>query len=252
VPAAFDRAYRDSDVIFFEAYIDASVSPHAESTITRLGMLGWCGNLRHHITEHTYDAVEAYLLEMRNTSPNPVYDALLDRKHGFQKYSPGLLAMTLSSIAASEYGVSPDYGLESYLAKKAHRDGKPIGGLEPPTYQMRLLKTLNRAEADRLLRITMKNATHADWYFDSMISSWKSGNLSRMKTLIANDYPADNALTRKLIQRRNANWLPTIEAMLQGTEIGNSMFVVGAAHVLGPGSVIELLEAKGYRVKQLY
>ena len=52
-----------------------------------------------------------------------------------------------------------------------------------------------------------------------------------------------------LLVERNRNWIPEIEKKLAGDR--NVMFIVGAAHLVGECSVIELLEQKGLKLTQL-
>jgi uncharacterized protein YbaP (TraB family) len=52
-----------------------------------------------------------------------------------------------------------------------------------------------------------------------------------------------------LLTQRNLNWVPKIEKILETDQI--PMIVVGAAHLVGPDSVVGLLEKKGYKVEQM-
>jgi uncharacterized protein YbaP (TraB family) len=62
----------------------------------------------------------------------------------------------------------------------------------------------------------------------------------------AKDYPE---VHQKLIVERNHRWLAQIEKMIaQG---GNTIVVVGAAHLVGKDGVVELLKQRGYGVEQL-
>jgi uncharacterized protein YbaP (TraB family) len=56
-------------------------------------------------------------------------------------------------------------------------------------------------------------------------------------------------LYRPLTVDRNRKWLPRIEQLLN--ERQDYLVVVGALHLVGRQSVIDLLERKGYKVKQL-
>jgi uncharacterized protein len=56
-------------------------------------------------------------------------------------------------------------------------------------------------------------------------------------------------LYRPLTVDRNRKWIPQIERLLDARE--DYLVVVGALHLVGTDSVIDLLERKGYKVKQL-
>jgi len=49
------------------------------------------------------------------------------------------------------------------------------------------------------------------------------------------------------LKSRNEIWVGKIEAMLE--EPGTRLIAVGAGHLAGEDSVIEMLEAKGYEVE---
>ena len=55
-------------------------------------------------------------------------------------------------------------------------------------------------------------------------------------------------IENRLLRRRNIQWVKKIEEMM--AEDKNIFIIVGAGHLIGPGSVVALLKQKGYRVKQ--
>jgi uncharacterized protein YbaP (TraB family) len=54
---------------------------------------------------------------------------------------------------------------------------------------------------------------------------------------------------RRMNQERNEKWLETIEGFLRDDKV--YLVVVGALHLAGDGSLIELLRARGYSLDQL-
>jgi uncharacterized protein YbaP (TraB family) len=51
-----------------------------------------------------------------------------------------------------------------------------------------------------------------------------------------------------LLYDRNASWIPAIEKLHAG---GGGFVAVGALHLIGPRSVLDLLAHKGYRVTRI-
>ena len=51
-----------------------------------------------------------------------------------------------------------------------------------------------------------------------------------------------------LLYRRNASWIAAIEKM---HATGNAFIAVGALHLMGPRSVLELLAQKGFRIARV-
>ena len=64
-------------------------------------------------------------------------------------------------------------------------------------------------------------------------------------TLMGVTAAEQEAMMQDLLLARNAAWIPGIEA---AAAKGPSFVAVGALHLLGPGSVIERLEAKGWAI----
>lgn len=57
-----------------------------------------------------------------------------------------------------------------------------------------------------------------------------------------------DAFMNDILYKRNADWIPAIEKLHNA---GGGFIAVGAAHMIGKKSVIELLEKKGYKVTRL-
>ena len=56
------------------------------------------------------------------------------------------------------------------------------------------------------------------------------------------------AATKELIYDRNAAWIPTLDGLFAK---GDAFVAVGAGHLVGPKSVVELLTTKGYKVTRV-
>jgi hypothetical protein len=56
-------------------------------------------------------------------------------------------------------------------------------------------------------------------------------------------------LYQSLIVERNNKWIRNIEGCLNGS--GNTMVVVGAAHLVGADGLVNLLRKRGYKVVKL-
>jgi uncharacterized protein YbaP (TraB family) len=56
-------------------------------------------------------------------------------------------------------------------------------------------------------------------------------------------------IAQRLLDQRNARWIPKIEAELKTGK--PTAIVAGALHFAGPNSVITMLQKRGYTVEQL-
>ncbi|MBH1944341.1 TraB/GumN family protein [Erythrobacter sp. YJ-T3-07] len=60
---------------------------------------------------------------------------------------------------------------------------------------------------------------------------------------------ADDEIREALLERRNAAWMPRIARLLESDS--HPLIAVGAAHMVGKGGLVALIEAKGYTVRRV-
>jgi uncharacterized protein YbaP (TraB family) len=82
-----------------------------------------------------------------------------------------------------------------------------------------------------------------------LVETWKAGNAHALGELIFSSFQEFPVLKAKLFEERNQRWIQKIEPWLQDNE--DYLIIVGAGHLLGEGSVIQLLQKKGYIPAQL-
>lgn len=70
-----------------------------------------------------------------------------------------------------------------------------------------------------------------------------------MEELYIKDLKLYPKLYQTLIVDRNDKWVRNIEGYLNGS--GNTMVVVGAAHLVGADGLVNLLRKRGYKVIKL-
>jgi uncharacterized protein len=78
---------------------------------------------------------------------------------------------------------------------------------------------------------------------DSMVHAWQRGDTRWFENEVRSDLGRDPALYQSLLGERNRKWVPKIEALLN--EDRNYLVIVGTGHLVGKGSVIELLKKDG-------
>jgi uncharacterized protein len=82
-----------------------------------------------------------------------------------------------------------------------------------------------------------------------LISPWPRGPPAEMAKLLQEGFDEYPDLYRPLTVDRNRKWIAQIEQLLDGRD--DYLVVVGALHLVGTDSVIDLLSRKGYKIKQL-
>ena len=81
----------------------------------------------------------------------------------------------------------------------------------------------------------------------ALVDEWADGDVAGLGAIMAdpNSIGGDAAYERLLVER-NENWIPQIKAMLDAP--GTVVIAVGAAHLAGPDSVVNMLRAEGLEV----
>jgi len=80
-----------------------------------------------------------------------------------------------------------------------------------------------------------------------MIDAWRSGELDALADTLMDEFAAFPALYDALVVERNHSWLDVLATYLEGPQ--RHLVVVGALHLVGPDSVLELLTARGFHVE---
>lgn len=238
LPDIYEEAYQASDRIFFEVDLAEMEGPQAQAMILQMGMLPQGQTLQDVLKPETYKRVQAYLAKRGLGGPM------------FDRFNPGMMGITISAMEAQFMGATPENGVEKVFDTKARKDGKPVLALETAEFQMGLFNKLSGDDADKFLNMTLDDIEESPEKLGELIDAWKKGDTNTMDEMINESFEPDDDVAKLLLYDRNANWIPAIEKQLK-REGGNTMFIVGAGHLVGKGSVIDLLEQKGYTAKQL-
>lgn len=164
-----------------------------------------------------------------------------------QPMKPWFVALNLVAIKLQSLGVDASVGVDRYLAERAKAAGKPTRGLETLEFQIGLLDQLSKTDQDLMLRETVRELDLLDKNFDDIVQAWKRGDAEALTGLLLAGMKEYPEVYQKIIVERNRRWVPEIEKFVHR---GDVMVAVGAAHLLGPDGVIEMLKTKGYSVEQ--
>jgi len=167
---------------------------------------------------------------------------LLDRQR------PWLTALQLSYAAALRAGHRPEAGVEAALLGQAQRRRMRVSHLETPAQQVRVLAELSAADEMRFLQLTLADIEAGPAAMDAMDRAWARGDVDALERLLAPEWQAaGRGIHEAVILERNRDWADQIEARLAGS--GRVFIAVGAAHLVGEDSVVDLLRQRGIAVE---
>ncbi|MEL7311463.1 MAG: TraB/GumN family protein [Pseudomonadota bacterium] len=162
---------------------------------------------------------------------------------------PWLAAMTITQVAMMSQGFDPTVGVEMHFTQAAGEDGKPIEGLETLDEQIDALATMDMDDQVDFLMMTLSDMDELDSMINTMVSAWRAGDVQRMVEDLIEPMNENPDVSEAMLLKRNRNWIETIEAQLQRDD--DVMILVGAAHLVGEGSVNDLLTQKGYELRRV-
>jgi hypothetical protein len=238
LPAVAEAAYEDAEQLVMEIDLDDPLGgdPGAMLGLMQQTALLPDGTSLREVMGADYDAVNARAQE------SGLDLALFDR------FAPWLVAITILQLELTKRGFSPELGVEQTLATRAIADGKPILGLETAEQQFSLLAGLPLPQQKRFLIMTLEDAAQLDEQVDDLIRAWKTGDAETLSRLLSEEFAEFPELYKALTEDRNREWLDDIVDLLDDRD--DYLVVVGALHLVGRNSVVDLLQQRGYEVTQ--
>ncbi len=163
-------------------------------------------------------------------------------------FAPWFVATTLLELELGKRGFSPEHGIEHTLATRAVRDRKPIEGLETVAQQLGLLAGMPLPMQKRFLIMTLEGSAELDEELGELLRAWRTGDTAALARLLAAEFEQFPDLYRTLTVDRNRAWTARLVDLLDDHD--DYLVVVGALHLVGRDSVVELLAKRGFTVVQ--
>ena len=151
-------------------------------------------------------------------------------------------------------GYDARFGVESYLLQR-----KPaavaIAELESFDSQLALMEALDPAV---FLKYSLEDFANTTQQMEQLVNAWRCGDHAALAEVLfstrdtkaalsAADQAAIDQLMYRMFDERNAGMANRIREYLNSGK-GDYFVVVGAGHLLGEGSVVDLLQQQGYQV----
>jgi uncharacterized protein YbaP (TraB family) len=165
-------------------------------------------------------------------------------------FRPWFAALTISTAAMTRAGYDPASGVDSKIEGIFRARNITPKGLETAEEQIKVFAGMTPEQELEYLRETMEEYHDAPTELDKMVQQWSTADLAGMEDMFVTEMKSEEPdLYAALLANRNANWVVKIEEMLQGS--GTTFIAVGAGHLIGPDSVIAMLDAKGIKSERV-
>jgi len=160
---------------------------------------------------------------------------------------PWMATNTISIAALAAEGYN-EQGVEFELQPEI--DDDRLVFLETGEQQLDVLAGAPEDEQVAMLKSTLDEMHTLPKVMDKMLGHWSAGTADMMADMFLMEMGGfETDFLDRLIYDRNRNWMAPLETMLAENE--QNLVIVGAAHLVGDDSVLDLLEKAGYSVERI-
>jgi uncharacterized protein YbaP (TraB family) len=226
-----DAALAKADTLVFEIKMDGAFQKRMQDYLQTRGFLPPDKHLRDMLPPTTRKLLDEEISDLG------VEPASIDHMR------PWLAAVTIEIIALKKQGYTAQSGIETEL----QRDKRPIIGLETLDTQIALIAPSDpKVELQSLQATLDEQKDEASRVMGPLLDAWMDGDTKRLDKLAEAGLKQYPQARKALLDDRNRAWTKELIALLKQDK---TFFVtVGAAHLVGPRGVPNLLRAKGLRV----
>ena len=236
LPAAILDAYRDAEILFMEVDLDDLDAGEALQYTLNNGSLPPDRSLR--------DVLGLEDFTVADMKANAIgIDLGL-----FARFEPWVAALAVVQAQVASLGLEPENGVEQYLLRLTQQDHKEVRGLETLADQLGVLDSLALDRQGKFLLMSLEDAEAKSEQLDEMIAAWRGGDVARLAATLSEEFADFPDLYTPLIVARNRNWTGQIVQLLDDKD--DYLVVMGALHLVGKDSVIQMLNARGIRARQ--
>jgi uncharacterized protein YbaP (TraB family) len=236
LPSALEQAFAASKVLIEEVDLDELTNPMTALSLVGKAMLMDGKTLDQIISPALYTQVAA-----RAEKAGIPAIAL-------ERMKPWMAAVSLAAPVLKQAGFNTELGVDKHFFDKAKKAGLERRALETVAYQFDRLDQMSPALQEAMLKSVLADLDTEVAQVKTIAQAWSRGETSTIERLMLGALLESPELYQRLLVERNKNWVAPVEQCLQ--QKTPCFVVVGAAHLVGPHSLVALLKQKGYSVEQ--
>ena len=234
-PDALDAALKEADDLWFELPVDGDASREAAQMAVQRGMLPKGETLSARLSANGKARLQ------RASERLNVPMGMLDRMR------PWLAEVTLGVAQLADHGANGSDGVERSLSAAAP-PGAERRAFETAGEQIALFADAPEKDQLASLEQSLRQMEDDPGAFTKLIDAWLKGDLKGLERQgLEPMRRASPELYRRLVVQRNSRWTETLIERLRGS--GETVVVVGAAHLIGKDSVPAMLRKRGVAVE---
>lgn len=177
------------------------------------------------------------------------WELLVDRVGGILMPESALEKMKASILAGmlEQSMIPPTTPVDKVFFDRAESKKKEIGFLESVDTQIQVMdKVITPAALDEALADLPK----AERQVKDLVRAYREGDEAAVAAVVFDpeEMKKHPAATEDMLWKRNRSWIPEL---VKRFDAGEVFVAVGAAHLIGKDSVVELLTKKGYTIQRV-
>jgi len=234
----FNEIFEAADAVYFEADVSSPQAAQAMAgLVPELGIYSDGTRL-----SDVLDAEEEREVE-------EAMDHIGVPMSAIEPMKPWLATVQLSVQALVKQGYKPDSGVETVLTEAAKDTGKPLRFLETGEEQLRFFADMPQEDQVEFLVASAVQIEENPQLLDTLVAEWAEGDVEAIGQIMSEpEVMGSEHVYDVLIVERNEDWTDQIETLMED-EAGTFLIAVGAGHLAGEDSVVEMLRARGYEVE---
>jgi uncharacterized protein YbaP (TraB family) len=231
-----DQAFATSKTLVEEIDLDEMNDPGTMAGLMGKAMLPAGQTLDQVVSRETYAAVR------KRAEANGLPVQML------QRMKPWIVAVMLTAAEITKAGFDPALGIDRHFFDRAKKAGMPLRALETAAYQFDRLDGMSDSLQEAALTAMLTDIDAQANNIEKLATAWRAGDTKTVEGLLMEGFTDAPEIADRLLFERNRNWVAPIERCL--SEDAHCFVVVGAAHLAGPKSVVDLLRARRHTVVQ--
>ena len=160
---------------------------------------------------------------------------------------PWILVLELTLVAAAESNLKVEYGFETVFRK--YRNGRSARGLEQTYTQLSMLEGTGEKQLCAVLLDGIRDYAGEKKALEEILEAFRTGKTAPLAAQAEKTEKKYPLFHKRLLLLRNRGMAETLAEYAK--ERKTFFVLIGAAHFAGKGNVLQLLEEKGFLVKQL-
>lgn len=161
-----------------------------------------------------------------------------------ESLQPWLAATRLTNALAQQHGLKYDDGIDRKIFNQGKRLRKKHFFLESVNVFSNIMSQSPLIEQERYLALIVREPKEEMQRIRQMVAAWKAQRPDDLTPIVERELKLLPSIFATGVDGRNRNWLPQLLRLVRSGK--DTVVIVGALHMIGPGNLSDLLLDHGF------